>query len=37
MADIDLRRSVRAQKPGRAVFGAGALQKYARLVTAAHT
>ena len=37
MADIDLRRGVRTQKPGRATFGAGALQKYARLVTAAHT
>jgi dihydroxy-acid dehydratase len=36
LADIDLRRGVRTQKPGKAVFGAGALQKYARLVTAAH-
>lgn len=36
MADIDMRRGVRAQKPGKSTFGAGALQKYARLVTAAN-
>jgi len=31
LADIDIRRAARAQKPGKATFGAGALEKYARL------
>lgn len=33
LADIDLRRSAKAKKPGAQTFGAGALEKYARLVT----
>lgn len=33
LADIDLRRSAKAKKPGSQTFGAGALEKYARLVT----
>lgn len=33
LADIDLRRATRAQKPGKMSFGAGALEKYARMVT----
>ncbi|MEI9903935.1 MAG: dihydroxy-acid dehydratase [Asticcacaulis sp.] len=33
LADIDMRRSTRARKPARKTFGAGALEKYARLVT----
>ncbi|MDI7775474.1 dihydroxy-acid dehydratase [Asticcacaulis sp. EMRT-3] len=37
LADIDMRRGIKAQKPGMTTFGAGALQKYARLVTAAHS
>ncbi|ESQ77613.1 dihydroxy-acid dehydratase [Asticcacaulis sp. AC402] len=32
-ADIDLRRATKAQKPGKITFGAGALEKYARMVT----
>ena len=32
-ADIDMRRAVKLQKPGKTTFGAGALEKYARLVT----
>lgn len=33
LADIDMRRTRKAQKPGAKTFGAGALEKYARLVT----
>lgn len=33
MADIDLRRTTKSQKPGVRTFGAGALEKYNRLVT----
>ncbi|MBW8881881.1 MAG: dihydroxy-acid dehydratase, partial [Asticcacaulis sp.] len=33
MADIELRRAAKVQKPGKTVFGAGALEKYARMVT----
>ena len=33
LADIDVRRTGRTRKPGAQVFGAGALEKYARLVT----
>lgn len=32
-ADIELRRASKAQKPGKITFGAGALEKYARMVT----
>ena len=32
-ADIDMRRSAKTQKPGARTFGAGALEKYARMVT----
>ena len=32
-ADIELRRATKAQKPGKITFGAGALEKYARMVT----
>ena len=33
LADIDMRRAARMQKPGQKTFGAGALEKYARMVT----
>ncbi len=33
LADIDMRRAARVQKPGQKTFGAGALEKYARMVT----
>ncbi len=33
LADIDMRRTTRSKKPGAQTFGAGALEKYARLVT----
>jgi dihydroxy-acid dehydratase len=33
LADIELRRAARVQKPGQKTFGAGALEKYARMVT----
>ncbi len=33
LADIDVRRTKKSQKPGTRTFGAGALEKYARLVT----
>ena len=33
LADIDVRRTQKSQKPGARTFGAGALEKYARLVT----
>lgn len=32
-ADIELRRAAKVQKPGKTTFGAGALEKYARMVT----
>jgi dihydroxy-acid dehydratase len=33
LADIELRRAAKVQKPGQKTFGAGALEKYARMVT----
>ncbi|HTN40700.1 MAG TPA: dihydroxy-acid dehydratase [Asticcacaulis sp.] len=32
LADIDMRRAARVTKPGQKTFGAGALEKYARMV-----
>ena len=33
LADIDMRRAAKVSKPGKTTFGAGALEKYARMVT----